>query len=382
MLGELREVCMAELASWSVMGPGLIGSELLTQVGKSYVSERLGLKPEPDFVANSQGFWEPDSEFPSNGETRPTLEVPYPYQSLDDIPDEKFPDYHFVAIPSSNDGEIATAFLDSVLERGAAAITAEKGAIANNYLHLKAASDNFRRLGITATVGGGTRLVEAVRLYTREDPANVTQIHLALNGTLSYVMSMIGPRGQGVSAVSRGQAVDQAIQLGYAEPGSEKFEEVVKGEAEGDIPKKTAILFNHLGLGGEEILDWHSLRFTLEDHELKRVAREARIRRFVVSMYAKKFHELVNPEEEDIIGGFNTECNGFQIVGGFQNVDTGVLDAFGRIVGPGNGAVIGLGPKESDGIFTTGFGPGAGPAPTVNTMLDDYLRISRYANSQ
>jgi len=356
---------MPELASWSLTGAGLIGSEILAQVSKPEVSARLGLNPKPVYVVNSRGTWEPDLETPSR------------FHNLDAIPDEDFPDFNFLATPSTNDGVVAMEHISHILGRGKVAVTAEKGAIANNFAELRAASEDFSRLGITATVGGGTRLVEAIRLYTREDPANVTQIHLALNGTLSYIMSMIGPRGDGTAVLSRGQAVDQAVHLGYAEPGSESFDEVVKGEAEGDIPKKTAILFNHLGLGGDELLDWKDLRFELTKNELKRVGREAKVRRFIVSIYAKKFHELIDPAEEDIIGGFDKECDGFQIVGGFQNVDSGILSTLGQIAGPGNGAIIGLGPKEGDGIISTGFGPGAGPAPTVNTMLDDYSRLRR-----
>ncbi len=356
---------MSELASWSLTGAGLIGSEILAQVRQPDVSERLGLKLVPEYIVNSRGTWEPDLETPSR------------FHNLDAIPDEDFPAYNFLATPSTNDGVVAMDHITHILGRGKVAITAEKGAIANNFAELKKASDDFKRLGVTATVGGGTRLVEALRIYTREDPTNVTQIHLALNGTLSYIMSMIGPRGDGTAVLSRGQAVDQAIQLGYAEPGSDSFEEVVKGEAESDIPKKTAILFNRLGLGGDELLNWKDLCFELTKDDLKRIGREAKIRRFIVSIYAKKFHELVDPTEEDIIGGFNKECDGFQIVGGFQNVDSGILTTLGQIAGPGNGAVIGLGPKEGDGIISTGFGPGAGPAPTVNTMLDDYSRLRR-----
>lgn len=356
---------MSELAQWSLTGTGNIGGEIVRQLGQPQVSERLGLQPKPLYVVNSRGTWNHD------------LETPSKFHNLDEIDDSVYPAVHFIALPSTNDGIVATEHISRVLQRGKVAVTAEKGSVANNFAELRQASEGFQKLGIDATVGGGTRLMEAMRLYTLEDPANVSQIHLALNGTMSFIMSEIGPRGEG-AGISHGEAVKQAVTLGYAEPGSQSFNDVVKSEAEGDIPKKTAILFNHLGLGGAELLDWKSLRVELSGTHLKRIVREARVRRFIVSLYAQKFHETVKPDEEDIIGGFNVDCGGFQIVGGFQNVEYGsAFRALGEITGPGNGALVGLGPNEDDGFYRVGFGPGAGVGPTVNTMLDNWSRIRR-----
>lgn len=356
---------MGERAEWSLTGPGNIGNELLRQVAQPEVAERLGLQPHPLYVVNRAGIWEHD------------LETPFGVGNLDDIDDERFPDFHFVALPSSGNGEVAMEHLSRVLQRGRIAITAEKAALANNFADLRGKSEGFRRLGVDATVGGGTRLVRAVKIYTEEDPTNVTQIHAAVNGTLSYIMSEIGPRGKG-AGITRGEAVQQALTLGYAEPGSKSFEDVVHAEAEGDIPKKTAIMLNLLDLADGELLNWHDLQFSLTPEAIRRVAREARTRRFIVSVYAERFRsEVINPEEEDIIGGFNVAFDGFQVVGGFQNVDHEPLGALGEITGPGNGALVGVGRNESDGLYHAGFGPGAGPSATVNTMLDNYARLRR-----
>jgi len=70
------------------------------------------------------------------------------------------------------------------------------------------------------------------------DSNNVTQMHLVLNGTLSAIFSSIAP--QGGSGMSLGAAVHQAVEMGYAEPGAESYIDVIRGEAEGDIPKKNS----------------------------------------------------------------------------------------------------------------------------------------------
>lgn len=274
--------------SWGLIGAGMIGQELMRQLSQPEVAARLGLEERPQWVINSRGAW----EAPEPGSN--VLEVASRYSSIESVPDDQFPDVHFLAMPSGL-GDVAMDYLTHIMGRdGAKAVTAEKGAIASNFAELKERSDNFHRLGVTATVGGGTRLVRVLRNYIDADPGNMTQLHLALNGTLSHIMGAIGPHGDGSDALSRGQAVAQAIQLGYAEPGSTAFDAVVRAEAQGDVPKKTAILFNLLALGGDETLNANDLEFSLTDSDLRRLAREAKTRRCVVSILAKKFHELVD----------------------------------------------------------------------------------------
>jgi homoserine dehydrogenase len=361
---------MLERAHWGVIGAGTIGGELIRQVAQPEVAERLGLNPDPDFIVNSKGSWVGD------------LSSPTATQDPRDLPDMIYPDNLFVTLPSSGDGSLAKSYIFDALERNKTAITAEKALLANHFYESKVKSNGFRRLGADATCGGGTRMPQALKVYTEQDPANVTQIHAVLNGTLSFTFSEIGPLGH-ADGVTRNQAVEQAVKLGYAEPGSETFDDVVKGEAEGDIPKKTSILFNLLELGGDELLDYKDLQFELAPRELARAAREARQRRFIVSFYSllHRRGEAIDPEEEDIIGGFDVTFGGWQIVGGFQNINHEPLAPLGRITGPGNGALVGLGVKEQDGLYHVGFGPGAGPEPTVNTMLDNYLRLRRNAQN-
>ncbi|HUP26440.1 MAG TPA: hypothetical protein VM124_02210 [Candidatus Limnocylindrales bacterium] len=349
---------MSEPARWGLIGYGKIGGEVARQLGQEDVAARMGLSPLPSFIVRRTGIMEPDGETPSR------------FSSLAEIDD--FPEVTFIALPSTNDGIVATEHISHILERGKVAVTAEKGSLANNFALLKELSDGFRRLGINAAYGGGTREMDVAKIYCR-DLANVSQIHLVPNGTTTGILSLVGPRGD-ASPMSLGQAVEQALVLKYADPGSETPEEVIKQEVEGDIPKKTAIYFNNVGLS-PKLLNWHDLRFELSSADLQRVRREARIRRFIVSLYSQRFHDTVCPVEEDIISGFDVQHDGWQIVGGFQHVESNPLFAdLARLTGPGNGAVYGLGPYERDGVYHN-TGPGAGVGPTVNTKLDDWLRI-------
>ncbi|MCX6729394.1 MAG: hypothetical protein NTV95_01930 [Candidatus Saccharibacteria bacterium] len=346
---------MVEKAEWGIIGAGGIGSEVMRQLNQDYVSDRLHMGPLPEFVVRSTGIMGPDAV------------TPLDFESFQDVP---IPEVTFVAIPSSDDGFEAHEYISHILQNGGIAVTAEKGAISNYFSELKEESDNFNNLGINATVGGGTRLLEVAKHYC-QDIDNITQIHLAVNGTLAAIMSSVGPR-EG-SGMSLGQAVHQAVELGYAEPGSTNPNEVIRGEAESDIPKKTAIFFNALGLS-DESLDWNELKFNLSDEDIDHAAEEAKVRRFIVSLYSPNYLEKSQKCPEDqIIGGFEFEHAGWKLVGGFRHIDRNPLfSALASTTGPSNGMVIGLGPNETDGVYSL-VGPGAGVRQTANTMIDDYL---------
>ena len=344
--------------TWGLIGYGTIGKELARQLAQERVAKRLGLQTKPAFIMRSSGIMEPDAVTPSS------------FESLQDV--GLLPDVMFVALPSTNDGKLAYDVLSHVLKNGKTAVTAEKGALANYFDLLKKASDNFKRLGISATVGGGTRVMTLAKEYC-QDADNVSQLHLSLNGTLTAIMSSIAPPGS--SGKSLGYAVYEAIQLGYAEPGADSSYEVIRSEAEGDIPKKTAIFLNSTGLTKRPV-DWRKLQFSLRDVEIAQIVEEANVRRFIVSIYPRNGSDkhTIRPEK-DIIGGFSVNYENWHVVGGFRNVERNPLFShLSSQTGPGNGMVIGLGPDETDGIYAIA-GPGAGARPTVNTMLDDFLRL-------
>lgn len=351
---------MEQLNSWMLVGNGHIGKELKRQVGQDYVAERLALNPKPNLVFDSKGVTEQQYDDELQG-----------VENVADIPEGHHPDVTFIAVPSDENGFLAKRYIDSALDHGKIAITAEKGSLANHFGYLRDKSNDFETLGINATVGGGTRMLDMLRPYA-VDPENITQIHLSLNGTLSYIFSSIAPpNGYGMSL---GAAVHQAVEMGYAEPGAEDLNDVIRAEAEGDIPKKTSIIFNRLGLS-EDLIDLDQLSFKLTDDHIKKAIEEAKVRRFIVSMYSEGYLDKYDERcpEGDIIPGFNVDHAGWRIVGGFRNIERNPLfDPLATLSGPSAGAVIGLGPNETDGQYSFS-GQGAGVRPTVNTMLDDYI---------
>jgi homoserine dehydrogenase len=327
---------MSKQLSWGLIGYGKIGRELCRQTAQPKVASRIGLRPKPEFILRSKGS-----------------------KRLDE---EALPDVVFVAIPSSEDGQAAYEYITQILRAGKKVITAEKGALANYYAELSQASGCFKYLGVEAAVGGGTRLVAELAGYCR-DPENISQLHLVLNGTLTAIFSRIS------KGYSLNEAVRSAIKAGYAEPGEKDPLAVIRAEAEGDIPKKTAILFNRLGLSNK-VLDWRELDFKLTRSELLKSVEEAIDRRFIVSIY-----KTGNETETDVVGGFHVEHDGWLIVGGFRKVTNDAsLGPLASLTGADNGFVIELGPSGTDGTYSL-IGPGAGPRPTVNTMLDDYLSL-------
>lgn len=343
---------MSEARTWSLYGRGTIGKRLLEQVGKPELAERHSLKPEPEFIARTTGLYGPD------GETLLT----------DDEAKVGPAEVTFVALPS-NVGELAQEVILGGLASGGVVVTAEKGAMSQYYAELEEASDGFKRLGVRATVGGGTRIVDQLRGYTI-DPKNINQLHLALNGTLTYIFSSVA------AGASFGQAAESAVELGYAEPLAPGTMadpiEIVRGEAAGDIPKKVSILFNLLGLSDQK-LSATEFDFDLDEESIRHALSEARVRRFIVSL--RPAGRIVY-SNLDTLAGFSVEHNGWEITGGFQHIERDpAFRSLGAMTDTDNGFVIGLGPNDQDGIYKL-TGPGAGPRPTVTSMLDDLLALS------
>lgn len=364
---------MSELNTWGAVGYGTIGQELFRQIMAPGVAERNGLKRSPEFVltGHSQYNYLPDKD--AIGKIHGT---PLSMEAYDTIFDGSgaspipSPDVVFVTIPSDDAGDTALRYLLPPLDAGKIVVTAEKAALANHYDTLRKRSGNFARLRHNASVGGGTGIIDSLRERCI-DPGNVNELHLSLNGTLSYIWGQVGPR-QGLGT-SLGEAVQQAQRLGYAEPGNNDAFAIIRAEAEQDVPKKVANLFNRLELT-KELLHWKGLHFTLEDTSIHRAITEAAKRRLLVSIYpaGQDFHE-----NEDVINRRVTRHAGWDIVMGFHDVEANPLyGPLANVVGASNGYTIGLGPNNVDGTYGN-FGPGAGPNPTANRMIDDMLQARR-----
>ncbi len=266
-----------------------------------------------------------------------------------------------LAIPTADNGVVALDYLLGALGRGKPVVTCEKGALSNFFSVLE---DWLPNTGYSATVGGGTRLLD----YARDRVGPDTQeIHAVLNGTLNFIFDEIS-RGR-----SLGEVVAEAKKLGYAEPGAENPIDILNMEACRDVPMKAAIVFNILGLGNISAFNIESR--PLDEAGLKQLLREAHKRRFIVSI--TRDSDL----EPDVIGGFRVENNGWVISAGFKNTHANPL--FARLVlgGVNNALLIHEGRDGVDGTYVVS-GQGAGAFPTTKAMLIDVQRLLKSNSSK
>ena len=248
-------------------------------------------------------------------------------------------DIAVLCIPTLDEGTTAYNYIKNLVEKGIPIVSSEKGAIGNYFPELKPWMD---KIGYSATVGGGTRLLHWLK--ERVTP-NTKEIHLIINGTLNYIFD----------GLSRGRVLDEVVEetkkLGYAEPGAQEPIEVINTEAVKDIPMKTSALINICGLG--EIRAREIKVQNITEKDLGNLVREATFRRYIISITRGE-------NKEDVIGGFKFKINNWYVSGGFKNRIHNPL--FLQLIPPGvNNAALIYGPNGTY-ILT---GPGAGATPTV-----------------
>lgn len=278
------------------------------------------------------------------------------YEKYDDV------DLAFLAIPTIGDGKIAHDYIKSFSRRGIPIVTCEKGALSKYFRLLEQCLGN---IGYSATVGGGSRMLPYAQQRMND---HVTEIHAIVNGTLNFIFNGVG-NGREVSEV-----VEEAQKLGYAEPGASDILDVINGEAVGDVPKKTAIICNFLGLGrGEDrpVIEMiNDVYKPLQQEELAKLMSEANTRRYIISITKKE-------QDEDMISGFRIRLkDGWNISGGFKRISDN--PHYSRLMLPGvNNALMIC--EGKDGKYGTSIvsGPGAGPGPTANAMMIDAYRLLR-----
>jgi len=269
-------------------------------------------------------------------------------------------DVVFLAIPTFDDGKIAFDYMKSLLERDIPVVTCEKGALSNYFSELEKWID---KIGYSATVGGGTRLLRY--LEERINP-QVNEVHAVINGTLNYIFDEIS-RGS-----SLGEVIEEAKTLGYTEPGATNPLEIINKESSGDVPMKSAILFNVC------FREFTQKRMKAKDAKinkigeqgLKNLITEAHNRRCIVS-FAKE-----NNKEEDVIGGFQYRIDDWTISAGFKNISENPL--FLELVpnGVNNALLIYEGEYGIDGTYRI-IGQGAGAGPTTSSMIQDAIKLSK-----
>lgn len=271
-------------------------------------------------------------------------------------------DLAFIAIPTKADGEEALWTMMHFLERGIPVVTCEKGALANYFMTLERFI-KAGRIGYSATVGGGSGIIDFVR-NRRSD--RTREVHVILNGTLNYIWTGLQ------EGIPEDRVVAEARLKGFADPGEEDPTRLILQEALRDAPMKAAILFN-LGFAPQIPLKAKDFAMHLKEVALWRAIRTPGTWRFVVS-----YHNLAIPgpySDLDNIIAFTAQHAGWSIIGGFKRVDD---EPITRLCDPvrweQNGALIIEGADGSGGT-TLCIGDGAGPGPTTAAMLRDAERL-------
>jgi len=246
-----------------------------------------------------------------------------------------------LCIPTNDDGVAAYYYIKNLVEKGIPVVTSEKGALGNYFPELKSQIAKGK-IGYSAVVGGGTRLLHWAKERISSD---TMEIHLVINASLNFTFD-------GLSwEKTLEEVVEEAKKLRYVEPGAQEPIEIINAEAGKDVPLKTAAFINLCGLG--EIRAREIEVQNISEKDLRKLIKEAAFRRYIVSITRKE-------EEEDIIRGFKFKINDWYVSAGFKYWALNPL--FSQLIPSGaNNAALIYGP---DGIYVL-TGPGAGPTPTV-----------------
>ena len=268
---------------------------------------------------------------------------------------EKGIDLAFLAIPTLDDGNAAYKYIKSFIKESIPVVTCEKGALSNYFRYLRPYLD---KIGYSATVGGGTRLLRY--LEERISP-DVKEIHAVINGTLNYIFDEVS-RGR-----SLGEVAEEAKKLGYAEPGAKNHLEVINKEATKDIPMKTSILFNISKLASNCVNAKNIKCNEIGEPELKKLIKESKKRRYIVSISKED-------NGEDIIGGFKHKIEDWIISAGFKDISENSL--YSKLVpsGVNNSILICEGEHGINGTYVLS-GQGAGAHPTASSMIKDAINL-------
>lgn len=140
----------------------------------------------------------------------------------------------FISTPSLPDISKNLPYYETAFDVGAKVITCEKAVLANRF---DLALEHKGSIKYSATVGGGSGILNAITDFK----GNVEEIRCILNGTLNYAADRLE------EGLSEEEVFAEVVEKGFAEPGSNNFNEVIENELK-DVLYKTVILVNHSGL--------------------------------------------------------------------------------------------------------------------------------------
>jgi homoserine dehydrogenase len=193
-------------------------------------------------------------------------------------------------------------------------------------------------------------------------------IDVVLNGTLNFVFHQTASRG-----VTLAEACDQAIKLGYAEPGATDPLSLINGELR-DVVMKVCVLMNTILLRGSIITPQDFTVAQVSAEDLEALAQRAASYRMMVSLSNRA---EIKPGEFFKQGFTTTYSNphagNWRVRGGFRLVHHD--PEFEWLPGGvGNGVCITEGELGSGGKYSL-LGPGAGLEATTTAMINDAERL-------
>ncbi len=257
-------------------------------------------------------------------------------------------DVVFVTIPTRDTGEIALRYLLDALRIGKPVITCEKGALAYHYRDLK---PYLRNIGYTATVGGGSGMLNLF-LFPH---IHLKQIIGVVNGTLNFLFSECD-KGKDPYRV-----ITAATRLGLCEPGQSDLAGVVNGEIQ-DMVLKLVNLVNFSGVSNEILCanEFGSL-YLSESEILKQLNKKSR--RFVISISKEK-----SLSRDGLYDGLHVCKGGWHAEIGIVDVSSLPFKMIPRL--EENTLCI-----EDHAGITQITGKGAGAIPTAAAMIGDMSKV-------
>ncbi len=245
----------------------------------------------------------------------------------------------FLAIPTRDEGHIALKYTLEATEMGIPVVTCEKGALA---YHFQSLSPHLSRIGYTATVGGGSGMLDLLKF----SHFGFKKIHAIINGTLNFLLS--------------GGSLSEALRLGLCEPGSTGLSAVVHSELR-DVMLKLIIVY-YLSRVSEQSLTPADFSFTTySEAELQKMM-DKRDFRYVITISQEKHPRPVF--------GMWAKRGDWVIKGEFLKTEVLPFDPPAR-----ENNLLYL--QDNFDLAKTVIGPGAGPKPTAATMIGDARQLRR-----
>jgi homoserine dehydrogenase len=326
-----------------IVGYGGIGQELAHQVKKYGWNIRYIMKSDGVYIIHQDGTlsllrkwsWSLEMDF---------AELDFRGVSI-----------AFIATPPSAGGKLAYEYACLFARWNIKIVVCDKSLIAHYHMYMDSN-------GGTATVGGGSHILPFLKGHIRG--RTDVLVHLVLNATLNFIMS---------SEKNMDEAVAEAITAHMAEPKAGGCLVTFNNEIT-DTILKTCIVANYCFPPERMTTNMTALKPSdinvnyIDENDLALLKIEKQHRRYIVSFSADEIRE------DDTIGGFRFRTvNGWNISAGFKRLDSN--PQFARLAVPGihNVALVCKGKDDQYPCYLVG--PGAGPEPTAQAMMQDAKRL-------